>query len=138
MQGTAGVVAQPCGTVGLGTCVGVAYPRADGQWFIAHIDCAARVTSRRDPMYGRVSNYVSARMRELRGNFVGGVLELSSTGHDFSTFAITDGLRAWAGAQVPIRGWDGFRIANGVFGQAPPGTVNDTHGNAPFSVPAQP
>lgn len=90
-------------------------------------------------MYDKVLIWVWQRMQELCGDFAGNVLGLSSTGRDFSTFAITDGVRFWADQEDwPIQGWDGFRVINGQFGQAPAGIANDTMGQFPFTVPAQP
>ncbi len=139
-QGWGGVLDEPCGTDGLGTCLGVVYPVAPqwSQWFVAHIDCVARVT-RRDATYDAVVRWVWQRMQDVCGNFQGETLVLCSTGSDFSTFAMTDGVRFWANQQDwPVTAWDGVIVANGQFSRAPAGLANNVRGFSAFTVPANP
>lgn len=138
-QGFCGLLLEPCGTDGVGICVGVAYkvggPR---EWFVAHINCLAQVSGPRTPIYAAVRRWVRVRMNEVAGAFApGSPLYLVSSGSDFSTYAIRDGLAEWAGGEaLQLTQWDGFKIVNGVLSPLE-GAAGNTRGE-PFTVPARP
>jgi hypothetical protein len=127
-----------CGTNGLGTCVGIAVYH--GHWFIAHVDCAAVVRTRADPMRQRVANYVRNRLTQLLGpcgspnvHVVGGL-------GDFSAQAISEGVTAWVNGTVAITldAWDGFEILAGDVFQRIGADANNSAGDGAFSVPDNP
>jgi hypothetical protein len=130
----------PCGTNGLATCVGLAINH-DDEWFIAHIDCAALVKTKKDPMWQKVAKWVSDELQRTMSacypnyqvNIVGGL-------NDFSAQAIADGIAAWVAGKVNISRieWDGFEVtADGKLGKLTHEANND-FGDGTFSVPANP
>jgi hypothetical protein len=128
-----------CGTNGLGTCVGVAVPRG-GQWFLAHIDCAAVVKSKTDPMWGRVAQYVTDKLNQLldAGSYEN--VHVVGSLSEFSGQAILDGVKSWIRdqRQLTTHRWDGFQIdARGVFTN-PGHAANNSDGDGAFTVPANP
>ncbi|MGB5770847.1 MAG: hypothetical protein WBM32_13420 [Crocosphaera sp.] len=131
----------PCGSNGLGTCVGVAILH-NSHWFIAHIDSEAIVKNKtKDPMFQKVSNYVKSRLDHLLGtcnlsndvHIIGGL-------NDFSAQAIDQGIVAWVNSTVQIHkhNWDGFKIVNGNQFEKLRHEANNCDGDGDFSVPKDP
>lgn len=127
-----------CGSNGLAPCIGVAVYH--GKWFVAHIECAAIVKTKKDPMWAKVADYTRNRLHQLLGPCGSPNVHIIGNFGDFSSMAIRDGIVAWVAETVAITydAWDGFEIkANGTFGSLTH-EENNTDGDGAFSIPANP
>lgn len=133
-------VAPVCGTNGLGTCVGLAVYDADrSNWFVAHIDSAARVTSKTDPAFNKVAEWVKAKLDEVVGDCISPYVAIIGSLKDFSGQAIGKGIEKWADTCEVVRyEWDGFQILEERNFVRLHFERNNTDGDGAFSVPQHP
>lgn len=102
----------PCGTVGLGPCVGMATLQPGGGWFVAHIDAPRNDYTRQE--LGQVSSWVENRLNDLVGTPAHTVYIVTSNANERAgpTQAIISGIIDWCLCRVPYELWasDGLMI----------------------------
>jgi hypothetical protein len=106
-------LATPCGTEGLGPCVGVASFHGKG-WFIAHIECAES----RFHVPGvahEVAEYVTDKLATILGNCESVVHVATSSLTEKSAAAVIEGVKDWA-ENMDVRAWEanGLLVTGGV------------------------
>ncbi len=117
----------PCGTNGLGTCVGLAIQHGTS-WFIAHIDC-------KNYRGEEISLFVKNRLDQIAPGNSSSVHVIGSM-TDPSSIAIRNGIRDWAGALgITEHFFDGFQITEVGSFERLTHEVNNTDGDGEFSVP---
>ena len=129
-------VRPPCGTTGLGTCVGLFVPKFSG-WFIAHIDCS--ISEPRKQHDGAWNLIVESVVRQLEekcpGRPLGESVAVSGGWGTKSTDAILAGITNWADGNVKkINSWEYLIRAGGGRSVRFAG-ANNFIGNGPFTVP---
>lgn len=135
------------GTDGLAVCLGVhvrvrTADRGDFR-FVAHFDSEAEPTTSKDPLNGKIADWVQKWMTKMCGPFDARVhLELAtySGGGTFSTRAMHAGICAWSGQKLAMTGSDNFWAPYGEGGPAviPPrklGASLGKQGRWPCTVP---
>lgn len=131
-------VTPPCGTVGLGTCVGL-FAQSHPGWFIAHIDCDISEPRRKhDGAWNLIVESVVRQLGQKCSQGPNGRVLVASGGWGTkSTEAILQGIRNWAGSAdvKKIDSWE-YRITRQGLGskRSIGQRANDFDGDGPFTV----
>jgi hypothetical protein len=135
----------PCGTVGLGTCVGLIAFHAglmQAPFFVAHIPCGVAVRAFNDGNYRVVRLNVMTKLNRIFPRALLGDMVRVATGArgDHSANAIIAGISDWAGRppEPLIRGaliQDSILANPGGAVATARGRANNERGIGPFSVP---